>query len=102
MERKMILGARLGAVVAAKSPQHVLSIRVVGRRCLPCIVAHRYYVTSNTLAGTNKASPRKQVRIGNDDGRVPWGELSVGEKAARTSQQTFNFGVILAGAFGLV
>ena len=33
----------------------------------------------------------------NDDGRVPWGELSAGEKAARMTQQTFNFGMIILG-----
>jgi len=34
----------------------------------------------------------------NDDGRVPWGQLSGGEKVARTTQQGFNFGLILIGA----
>ena len=34
----------------------------------------------------------------NDDGRVAWGDLSMGEKAARTTQQTFNFGMIILGA----
>lgn len=33
----------------------------------------------------------------NDDGRVHWKELSIREKAARTTQQTFNFGIVLAG-----
>ena len=33
----------------------------------------------------------------NDDGRVAWGDLSAGEKAARTTQQTFNFGMIILG-----
>lgn len=101
MERRTFFGARLGAAIAARSPQQVLSTRVVKRHCLPPTI-HRYYATSNTLAGTTKASSRKQVTIGNDDGRVPWGQLSAGEKAARTTQQTFNFGVILAGAVGLV
>ncbi len=34
----------------------------------------------------------------NDDGRVAWGDLSAREKAARTTQQTFNFGMIILGA----
>lgn len=33
----------------------------------------------------------------NDTGRVPWQNLTFGEKAARTTQQTFNFGLILLG-----
>lgn len=100
MERRIVFGARFGAAVAAKSQQQLLSSRIVGRRCLPFAI-HRCYATSNTLAGTPKPSSRKQVTIGNDDGRVLWGQLSAGEKAARTTQQAFNFGVILAGAVGL-
>jgi len=33
----------------------------------------------------------------NDTGRVPWKQLSLGEKAARTTQQTFNLGLVLLG-----
>lgn len=33
----------------------------------------------------------------NDDGRVPWTELSGGEKTSRAVQQTFNFGMVLVG-----
>ena len=101
MESRIIFGARLGAAVVVKIPQHVLPPRSFGRLCWPLAI-HRCYATSNTLAGTTKTSSRKQVTIGNDDGRIPWGQLSVGEKAARTTQQTFNFGIILAGAVGLV
>ncbi len=97
----MFLGARLRAAVAAKPPHRILPCRFIGRQCLP-IAIHRHYATSKTLTGTNESSSRKQVTIGNDDGRVPWGQLSTGEKAARTTQQTFNFGVVLAGAVGLV
>lgn len=96
MERRIVFGTRLGAAIIATTPQQFLQLRILRRRC------YRYYATSNTLAGTTKTSSRKQVTIGNDDGRVPWGQLSPGEKAARTTQQTFNFGVILAGAIGLV
>lgn len=101
MESRIVFGARFGAAVVARIPQQVLPPRSFGRLCWPLAV-HRFYATSNTLAGTTKTSSRKQVTIGNDDGRIPWGQLSVGEKAARTTQQTFNFGVILAGAVGLV
>ena len=101
MEGRTVFGARSAAVGVVRVPQHRLSTRIIGRQCLPFAI-HRYYATSNTLAGTTKPSSRKQVTIGNDDGRVPWGQLSTGEKAARTTQQTFNLGVILAGAVGLV
>ena len=97
----MLLGNRLRAAVAADSPKHAFSNKFIGLQCLPSAI-YRQYATTNTLAGTNKLSSRKQVTIGNDDGRVPWGQLSTGEKAARTTQQTFNFGVIVAGAVGLV
>ena len=61
----------------------------------------RGYATSDD-PGTQKTAARKQVTIRNDDGRVKWKELTIGEKAARTTQQTFNFGVVLAGLAGTV
>ncbi|KAF2748743.1 mitochondrial import inner membrane translocase subunit Tim21 [Sporormia fimetaria CBS 119925] len=41
--------------------------------------------------------PRRHVTVTNDTGAVRWSDLSVGEKAARTTQQSFNFVVIIAG-----
>jgi len=64
------------------------------------IVAARLYATHTGL-GTSNAAPqprRKAVTPFNDDGRLAWGDLSVKEKAARTTQQTFNFGFIILGA----
>ncbi|KAI4204363.1 MAG: hypothetical protein LQ346_001635 [Caloplaca aetnensis] len=58
----------------------------------PC----RGYATQETL-GRSPLATRKQVTVTNDDGRVHWKELSIREKAARTTQQTFNFGIVLAG-----
>ena len=101
MERRISLGTRIRAAVDAESLQRILSYRNLGRQCAP-LALRRHYATSNTLAGTKQPSGRKQVTISNDDGRVPWGQLSSGEKVARTTQQTFNLGVILAGAIGLV
>lgn len=63
------------------------------------LLASRLYATQTGL-GTTNASPRprrKAVTTFNDDGRVPWGDLTAREKAARTTQQTFNFGLIIAG-----
>ncbi|GAB1316647.1 mitochondrial import inner membrane translocase subunit tim21 [Madurella fahalii] len=40
---------------------------------------------------------RRAVTPFNDDGHVPWTELSAGEKTARAAQQTFNFGMVILG-----
>jgi mitochondrial import inner membrane translocase subunit TIM21 len=64
------------------------------------ILAARLYATQTGLGRTNTqpTNKRKVVTILNDDGRVAWGDLSAREKAARTTQQTFNFGMIILGA----
>lgn len=63
------------------------------------ILAARLYATQTGLGTTNTPKPRrKAVTPFNDDGRVAWGDLTAGEKAARTTQQTFNFGFIALGA----
>ncbi len=58
----------------------------------------RGYATQSTLGGSTTPS-RKQITISNDDGRVQWKDLSRREKAARTTQQTFNLGLVLLGFF---
>lgn len=67
---------------------------------LRSLVAARCYATPTGLGTSNPAPKprRKAITPFNDDGRVAWGDLSAGEKAARTSQQTFNLGLILLGA----
>jgi hypothetical protein len=64
------------------------------------VIAARLYATQTDLGTTsNGTNPRrKKVTMLNDDGRVSWGNLTAREKAARTTQQTFNFGFILLGA----
>ncbi|KAI1011305.1 hypothetical protein LB504_002553 [Fusarium proliferatum] len=61
--------------------------------------ASRYYATQQGLgaAPQSSKSKRRAVTPFNDNGYVPWTELSVGEKAARATQQSFNFGMILVG-----
>ncbi|TDZ47195.1 Mitochondrial import inner membrane translocase subunit TIM21 [Colletotrichum trifolii] len=62
------------------------------------LLQHRQYATQLGLGGASKAgSKRKKITPFNDTGAVPWSQLSAGEKAARATQQTFNFGLILAG-----
>ena len=58
------------------------------------------YATQTGLGTTNTTPPprRKAVTAFNDDGRIPWGDLTAREKAARTTQQTFNFSFIILGA----
>ncbi|KAF9870352.1 hypothetical protein CkaCkLH20_12199 [Colletotrichum karsti] len=61
----------------------------------------RQYATQTGLGATASSKPkRRTVTPFNDTGAVPWADLSAGEKAARATQQTFNFGLILAGLLG--
>ena len=52
----------------------------------------RSYATHNTVN-----SGRKSVTLASDDGRIPWHELSAGEKVVRSTQQSFNFAIIVVG-----
>lgn len=64
------------------------------------LLAARLYATETGLGttGTTQRSRRKAVTAFNDDGRVAWGDLTAREKAARSTQQTFNFSFIILGA----
>lgn len=76
-----------------------VSPRLTGSK--PSFATARHYAASDSLGGS-KTSSRKQVTVRNDDGRVQWNDLTTREKAARTTQQTFNFGVVLTGLVGTV
>lgn len=67
-------------------------------RYLRCLATRKLqsYATQSSLSSQPQA-PRKQVTVLSDDGRVQWKDLSIREKAARTTQQTFNIGIVLAG-----
>ncbi|OAA47649.1 import inner membrane translocase subunit tim-21 [Metarhizium rileyi] len=56
-----------------------------------------YATQSGHGASEHISSKRRSVTPFNDDGYVPWSELSAGEKTARATQQTFNFGFVLVG-----
>ncbi|KAG6041381.1 mitochondrial import inner membrane translocase subunit tim21 [Claviceps citrina] len=58
---------------------------------------HSYATQTNPGSGRTLSPKRRSVTPFNDDGYVPWKELSVAEKAARATQQTFNFGIVLVG-----
>lgn len=57
----------------------------------------RNYATQSSLGSDAAATPRRSVSVANDDGRIAWSDLSGREKAARTTQQSLNFLVIIAG-----
>lgn len=82
----------------------VLARRVAGRALqLKPYYSYRTATTTSTSSIPNASSsvpPRRAVTIASDTGRVPWSELSVREKAARTTQQSINLGVLIV-AIGL-
>ena len=53
--------------------------------------------TQTSLPNSAPSTRRRAVTVVNDTGRVPWQNLTLGEKAARTTQQTFNVGLVLLG-----
>jgi len=55
------------------------------------------YTISPLTASRHYASNRRQVTVVNDDGRVNWSDLSTKEKAARTTQQSFNLTIVVVG-----
>ncbi|RMY95574.1 hypothetical protein D0862_08735 [Hortaea werneckii] len=54
--------------------------------------------TTSQMPNSSPTPRRRSVTVSNDTGYVPWKDLSAGEKAARSTQQSFNFGVVLLGA----
>lgn len=53
-------------------------------------------------ASSNPGASRRAITVTSDDGRYAWSELSTGEKAARTTQQSFNFLLVGAGVVATV
>jgi import inner membrane translocase subunit TIM21 len=72
----------------------------LGFRSSPHTQITRLYATQSNLGTGPKttASRKKSITVLSDDGRVQWGDLSRGEKVARTTQQSFNLIIVLAGA----
>ncbi|KAK2858375.1 hypothetical protein FQN49_004794 [Arthroderma sp. PD_2] len=65
----------------------------------PVLTRYNHYATQSSLDSSKSARPtRKSITVTTDDGAVKWGQLSRGEKAARATQQSVNFLVILVGA----
>lgn len=69
-----------------------------GRYCKSAIKGSLRLTARSYAHGTGTANTtRKQVTVIGDDGKVQWRDLSIREKAARTTQQSFNLGVIVTG-----
>lgn len=83
----MTILMRPSLVTKARSPYSLLRRSKLLRSAL-----QRRYATHNTVS-----SGRKAITLAGDDGRVPWRELSVGEKVIRSTQQSFNFSIIIVG-----
>jgi len=98
----------------------VSKARVFQQACRACTVpshsstktligsCQRSYATQSS-SGSHPKSPNhsskhlgRAITVTSDDGRYRWDELSTGEKAARTTQQSFNFLLVSAGAVGTV
>ncbi|KAK1774716.1 mitochondrial import inner membrane translocase [Copromyces sp. CBS 386.78] len=58
------------------------------------VPSRRQYATTQQGQETSK---RRAVTPFNDDGHVPWTQLSATEKAGRAVQQSFNFGLVILG-----
>lgn len=57
---------------------------------------------STTQSANGPGTSRRAITVTTDDGRYAWSELSTGEKAARSTQQSLNFLLVVAGAAGTV
>lgn len=54
-------------------------------------------LSTETTGSATASARRRAVTVVNDTGQIPWKNLSVGEKVARTTQQSFNAGIVLLG-----
>ncbi|KAM5446031.1 mitochondrial import inner membrane translocase subunit tim21 [Microsporum audouinii] len=80
-------------------PLFVRLVRNSGRPVSLSLTRYNHYATQSSLNSSKSAQPtRKSITVTSDDGTIKWGQLSRGEKAARATQQSVNFLVILAGA----
>ncbi|KAK5133819.1 hypothetical protein LTR08_007249 [Meristemomyces frigidus] len=81
-------------------PTPLFLFRAGARPAITTLHPTRHATTSSTPPppADPLASRRRAITIANDTGRVPWTQLSRGEKAARTTQQTLNLGLVLLGA----
>ncbi|KKA30229.1 hypothetical protein TD95_003752 [Thielaviopsis punctulata] len=82
---------------------------VVSSLLRPALISARFYATHHSAPSSSQspasapassapAQPRRRrVTAFNDDGLVPWAQLSAREKTSRATQQTFNIGLVAVG-----
>ncbi|KAN0086365.1 TIM21 domain containing protein [Elaphomyces granulatus] len=90
---------RLGRLPLLQLVSKQLNVAHPTNVCGIKIVSH--YATHSSLgrdSGPNSAPVRKHITVISDDGRLQWSDLSRGEKAARATQQSINFLVVVIGA----
>jgi mitochondrial import inner membrane translocase subunit TIM21 len=75
-------------------PAHV--VRVSLRPSISTLPQIRH-ATASSLPRDSTSARSRRVTVVNDTGAIPWSNLSIGEKAARATQQSFNLGLILLG-----
>ena len=92
MNRVTVAGLRLRPSSVALPLQQLA--RCPSSSTTACPYHARRYATQ---PGSAPESRRRAVTPFNDDGNVPWTQLSAGEKTARAAQQTFNFGMVVVG-----
>lgn len=63
---------------------------------------HHAQATHTSTSSPTPKSQRKSISLTGDTGQVRWSDLSPGEKAVRTTQQSFNFVVVLVGIVATV
>lgn len=89
--------------MTASFPTLAASTTSKTQRTLARSYATQHQSTSSSSSSSSSSSPssaaarRRSVTPFNDDGGVPWTELSGREKTARAAQQTFNFGMVIVG-----
>jgi hypothetical protein len=63
---------------------------------------HHAQATQTSTSSPTPKPQRKSISLTGDTGQVRWSDLSPGEKAVRTTQQSFNFVVVLVGIVATV
>lgn len=80
-----------------------LSLQQICRaRLSPVTQLGKYSYATSATPGSNAKPTRRSITVTSDDGRYHWSELSTGEKVARSTQQSWNFVFVTAGAVGTV
>ncbi|KAK4157335.1 TIM21-domain-containing protein [Chaetomidium leptoderma] len=98
MNRVTVSGLRLRPAATIRSnPNTTLTTLPWQLARCPSLSHGRRYATQHQQPGSAPEARRRAVTPFNDDGRVPWTNLSAGEKTARAAQQTFNFGMVIVG-----